>query len=201
MAIHQSSSEQKHQLRTEALSRRAAQADKETVSRQILERLFSLPEYQAAETVLFYVDVRGEARTRWVLPDVLSSGKCLVVPYCVGTELELFRLRDLSELTAGRFGILEPDPVLRDLSDRRVAPEELDLLIVPGVAFDRRGGRLGHGFGYYDRLLARTRLRVLKIGLAFECQIVPLVPMEPHDVPLDAVITENGISSSRISSR
>jgi 5-formyltetrahydrofolate cyclo-ligase len=193
--------EQKRCLRTEVLARRAAQPDKETVSREIVERLFSLPEYQSAETVLFYVDVRSEVRTRWVFPEVLNSGKCVVVPFCVESELEIFRLWDLKELIAGRFGILEPDPSLRNLPDRRVVPEELDLLIVPGVAFDRLGGRLGHGHGFYDRLLRGVRPQVPKIGLAFECQIVTAVPMEPHDVRLDVVVTEKAVSPSRISKR
>lgn len=192
-------SEQKSLLRAEVLARRAAQGEKEALSRRIVQRLFSLPAYQSAQTVLFYVDVRSEVRTRWAFPEVLAADKDLVVPYCVGSELELFRLRGLEELRPGRFGILEPEPRLRDRPERKVLPGELDLLIVPGVAFDRTGGRLGHGMGFYDRLLSRIRPEAAKIGLAFECQIVPAVPTEPHDVPLDTIITEvtdsrNGIS-------
>lgn len=192
---------QKRLIRADALSRREALPDKDTLSRRIIGRLVSLPEYQSATTVLFYVDVRGEVRTRWFFPEMLASGKQLVVPYCVGQELELFRLLDLSELLPGRFGILEPDPQLRNRPDRRVVPDELELLIVPGVAFDREGRRIGHGFGFYDRLLASVRPGSLKIGLAFECQIVPEVPMEPHDRTLDKIVTENAVSRSRISLR
>ena len=93
--------EQKRRLRAEVLSRRDAQPEKEALSRRILERLFSLPAYQAAGTVLFYVDVRSEVRTGWGLSEALAAGKRLVVPFCVGRELELFWLRDLSELAAG----------------------------------------------------------------------------------------------------
>lgn len=194
-------SSQKRQLRAEVLSRREAQPDKDAVSRRIIERLVSLPVYQTANTVLFYVDVRSEVRTRWVFPEILAAGKTLVVPYCVGAELELFRLSDLSELVPGRFGILEPDPNLRSRPDRRVLPEAVDLLIVPGVAFDKSGGRMGHGFGFYDRLLTSACSDVPKIGLAFECQIVPQVPMEPHDVALDAVVTESAVYPGGISAR
>jgi 5-formyltetrahydrofolate cyclo-ligase len=191
----------KRLLRTEALSLREAQPDKDDVSRRIVERLVSLPIYQSARVVLFYVDVRSEVRTQWFFPEVLKAGKRLIVPYCIGAELALFRLCDLGELVPGRFGILEPDPNLRTLPDRRVLPDELNLLVVPGVAFDSRGGRMGHGFGFYDRLLASVCSDVPKIGLAFECQIVPEVPMEPHDVALDAVVTESAVYSSGISAR
>jgi 5-formyltetrahydrofolate cyclo-ligase len=194
-------SDQKRLLRAEALSRREAQPDKDAVSRRIIERLVSLPVYQSASAVLFYVDVRSEVRTRWFFPEVLKAGKGLIVPYCVGAELELFRLSDLSELVPGRFGILEPDPILRSFPDRRVLAGELDLLIVPGVAFDRGGGRMGHGFGFYDRLLKSVRPDTPKFGLAFECQIVTEVPMEPHDVALDGVVTESAVYASRISAR
>ncbi len=198
---HENLAAQKRRLRTEILSLRNNQPDKETVSRTILDHLFSLAEYRTARTVLFYVDVRSEVRTRWALPLVLEAGKTLVVPYCAGRELELFRLTHADELLPGRFGILEPDPALRDIPHRRVAPEELDLLIVPGVAFDRRGGRLGHGHGFYDRLLGKIRPQVPKIGLAFASQIVPAVPTETHDVYLDCVVTENAVFANGISSR
>ena len=190
---------QKKQIRGEILARRSAQSNKDALSREIIERLFTLPEYQTANTVLFYADVRSEVRTRCAFPEILKAGKRLVVPYCVGKELDLFWLRDLAELAKGRFGILEPEPSLRDLPDRRVLPEELDLLIVPGVAFDPSGWRLGHGQGFYDRLLARTPDGIPKIGLAFECQIAAALPTEPHDVPLDRVITERHFYSGGIS--
>ena len=191
--------EQKRRLRAEVLAKRKAQPEKDAISRRIIERLFSLPVYQSAKTVLLYADVRSEVRTRWVFPEVLETGKDLIVPYCVGPELELFRLMDPAELVPGRFGIPEPEPALRDSADRKVAPEQLELLIVPGLAFDHGCERLGHGFGFYDRLLRNTRPGVLKIGIAFECQIVPQVPTEPHDVPLDAVVTEKATYRSGIS--
>ncbi len=188
--------EQKARLRGEVLSQREAQTDKDALSRRILERVFSLPSYQAAGTVLFYVDVRNEVQTGWVLSEVLAADKRLVVPFCVDRELELFWLQDLKELAKGRFGILEPKPELRTLPDRRISPEELDFLVVPGVAFDRHGGRMGHGFGFYDHLLSQIPPGVPKIGLGFECQMLPRVPTEPHDVPLDTIVTEAAVYSS-----
>lgn len=193
--------EQKRRLRAEVLSHRANQSDKDAVSHQILRRLFGVTSYQAAETVLFYVDVRSEVRTSVGLSQVLGSGKRLVVPFCVGAELELFWLQDMAELSTGRFGILEPHPELRKLPERKVLPDQLDFLVVPGVAFDRQGHRMGHGHGFYDRLLSRIGTDVPKLGLAFECQLVPQVPTEPHDVRLDGVVTENAIYPDGITLR
>jgi 5-formyltetrahydrofolate cyclo-ligase len=180
-------------IRKQANDNRRQQPDKDRLSQAICERFASLPQYAAARTVMFYVDVRSEVRTRQFLPTALAQGKRVVVPYCVADELELFLLASLDELAVAAFGILEPKAELRTLPEKRVEPEELDLVMVPGVAFDRRGGRTGHGKGYYDRLLERVRPGVPLIGIAFECQIFPEIPMLPHDIRMDKVITERAI--------
>ena len=122
-----------------------------------------------------------------------EQGKRVVVPYCVGGQIQLFLLADVEELAAGGLGILEPKPALRGDPSRHVEPAGLDLVLVPGVAFDRRGGRLGRGKGYYDGLLAHIRPDTSLVALAFECQIVPEIPMLPHDVYMHKVITEKAI--------
>ena len=153
------------------------------------------PEYADAKTVLFYVDAGSEVRTRQALPDALKDGKRIVVPWCVveTNELELFHLEDMSELVEGAYKILEPREGLRLAPGKRLTPADLDLVMVPGTAFDPRGGRMGQGKGYYDRLLANTRPDVTLIGLAFECQMFPEIPVAPHDVFMDAVITEKQV--------
>jgi 5-formyltetrahydrofolate cyclo-ligase len=186
--------ETKDELRRVAIARRAAQPDKDALSSQILETLVSLPEFAAATTVMIYLDARSEVRTRPALPSLLAGRRRIVVPWCDGDHLRLFLLRDMAELAGGRFGILEPRAKLRDLSDRNVAPRELDLLAIPGVAFDRRGGRIGHGRGYFDRLLAEVRPDATLAGLAFECQMFDRVPMQAHDAPMHLVVTETGVS-------
>ena len=181
----------KDELRRLALTRRAAQSDKDALSSQIMETLVALPEFAAATTVMIYLDARSEVRTRPALPRLLADQRRIVVPWCDGDHLRLFLLRDLAEFDVGRFGILEPRVELRGLADRNVAPRDLDLLAIPGVVFDRRGGRIGHGRGYFDRLLAEVRPEATLVGLAFDCQVFDEVPMEPHDVPMDLVVTES----------
>jgi 5-formyltetrahydrofolate cyclo-ligase len=181
-------------IRREAHARRNDQPNKDELSRRILERVFNLAEYDVAKTVLFYIDARSEVRTRPAIGQALASEKTIAVPYCVGDELELFRLASMDELAPGAFGVLEPKPELRPAA-KRVEAGDLDLVIVPGVAFDRRGGRLGHGAGYYDRLLRRRRADAATIGLAFERQVFDEIPMAPHDVRMDVVVTETSVYS------
>ncbi|QDT36156.1 5-formyltetrahydrofolate cyclo-ligase [Stratiformator vulcanicus] len=183
--------------RREVLARRTRQPNKDPVSRQILNRALAMAEYRDARTVLFYVDIRSEVRTRDVLPIALKSPKRIAVPWCRddGT-LALFHLRDMAELKPGKYGILEPDVELRSRAERRIDPHEVDLALVPGVAFTLAGDRLGYGKGYYDRLLAEVKRECHLIGLAFECQIVPDLPTGEHDRRVHAVLTEAGRHSS-----
>lgn len=185
--------EQKQQLRQLALANRAAQDDKDGLSRRIMERLFELSTYQQARTVMLYVGIRSEVRTREYVPGILTGGRRVVVPYCQGDELGLFLLHDLNELEPTGFGLWEPPPAMRAQADRRCDVKDLDLIAVPGLAFDRRGARLGHGKAYYDRLLRNARPDTALVGLAFECQVFPAVPTGERDVFMDLVITENGM--------
>lgn len=182
--------EQKKKIREEAHARRNAQPDKDALSRNIVRKFTELPEYRKAQTVLYYVDVRSEVRTRHDLPDALGHKKRIVVPYCVEGKLELFHLEDMAELAVGMYKILEPRPELRSLSAKRIPIEEVDLVMVPGVAFDRRGARMGHGMGYYDKLLEHARNETPLVALAFECQIFPEIPVQEHDIFMDQILTE-----------
>ena len=185
-------SERKQQIREQAHANRNAQPDKDPLSKAICDRFMALPEYASAKTVLFYLDVRAEVRTRHSLPEALTSGKTIIVPWCneVG-ELELFRLEDMSELAVGMYKILEPKPELRTLAEKHVRPQDLDLVMVPGVAFDRRGARMGHGKGYYDKLLQHARPDAPLVALAFDCQVFDEIPVAAHDVFMDQVLTES----------
>src|SRR3954467_13707535 len=180
--------EAKQKLREQAHANRNAQPDKDALSDAICATFLALPEYAAARTVLFYVDVRSEVRTRQALPTALTHGKKIVVPWCNDQgELELFHLESMDELATGMYRILEPRPELRSLPAKQVAATELDLVMVPGVAFDRSGGRMGHGKGYYDKLLQHARPDAPLIALAFECQLFPEIPTDSHDIFMDAI--------------
>lgn len=191
MTIQESMQEQKNILRAEAHSRRNAQENKDELSVGICTRFGALPAYERAKTVMYYIDVRSEVRTRHALPTALASGKKIVVPWCNEKgELELFHLENMDELSVGMYKILEPRAELRSLSAKQVGATDLDLIMVPGVAFDRRGARMGHGKGYYDKLLQHARLDAPLVALAFECQLFPEIPTAEHDIFMDMIITE-----------
>jgi 5-formyltetrahydrofolate cyclo-ligase len=143
--------------------------------------------------VMWYVDVRDEARTRHALPDALAGGKRIVIPYCVDGELELFHLQSMDELETGMYKILEPRTDLREVAEKRIDVSELDLVIVPGVGFDARGGRTGHGKGYYDKLLENAKPETPLVALSFECQMFDEIPMQSHDIFMDKVVTEEKV--------
>ena len=179
-------------IREMARKNRVAQKNKDELSLTICGKFTALPAYAAAKTVMWYVDAGSEVRTRHTLPEALTHGKRVVVPWCVveTNELELFLLEDMSELVEGAYKILEPKAELRELASKKVRPADLDLVMVPGTAFDMRGGRMGQGKGYYDRLLANARSDAPLVALAFDCQIFEEIPVAGHDVFMDAVLTE-----------
>ncbi len=186
-------SEQKNEIRKAAHAARKAQADKDAVSKRITDSVMAQPEYAAANCIMWYVDVRDEARTRHALPECVASDKKIVVPYCVDGELVLFHLESMDELEIGMYKILEPKTELRDVASKNVAVTELDLILVPGVGFDAKGGRTGHGKGYYDKCLENARLETPLIAMAFECQMFDEIPMQEHDIYMDKVVTEERV--------
>lgn len=161
----------------------------EQANAEIARRLKQLEPYRQARIVHCYVSWRNEVDTRRLIADMLASGKRVVVPV---VDLPRRRLRhseitSLDDLEPGTFGILEPRPD----RFRPVPPEELDLVLVPGVAFDRQGYRIGFGGGYYDDFL--RHLSCPKIGLAYQFQLVDDLPRRPGDERVDVIITEEGL--------
>jgi 5-formyltetrahydrofolate cyclo-ligase len=188
----------KAQQRRKAYDARNAQADKDTVSRIICDQITAHPAYRQAETVMWYIHCRSEVRTGPTLLQEIPTDKRIVIPYCTKDEqgynkLGLWLLEDFAELVPGMWGILEPPRQRWGEAGKEIAPEQLDCIIVPGVAFDRQGGRLGNGAGYYDRLLRCVRADAVLIGACYESQLLDRVVMESHDVAMDFVITEKSI--------
>jgi 5-formyltetrahydrofolate cyclo-ligase len=190
--------ERKSKMRRQAYDARNAQENKDELSKIIVEKFVNLPEYAKAKTVMWYIDARSEVRTRHSLGDALNSDKRIIVPYCTVDEqgqnkLGLWHLESMDELVVGKWKILEPPKERWGEQGKEVEPEDLDLIMVPGVGFDRRGGRMGNGQGYYDRLLERGRPDAPLIALAFESQMFPEILVGPHDIFMDKVITEKAI--------
>lgn len=157
-------------------------------SMEIKRRLFSLKEFLVSKTVMFYMSIKNEVYTHDMVGEVLASKK-VAVPIVNTEKNEIFpsEIKSFLELSTGTFGILEPSKEFI----REISPKEIDLIIVPGIAFDMKGHRVGYGKGYYDKLLKKTN--AVRIGLAFELQIVNQIPKEPHDVPMNKIITEKRI--------
>ncbi len=188
--------------RRQGYDARQAQSNKDKLSRQICNRFIEQAEYQQAETVMWYVHCRSEVRTLPAIEHALNGLKRLVVPYCTcddlgRNKLGLWRLEDINELLPGTWGILEPPESRWSETDKKVDVSELDLIMAPGVAFDRNGGRLGNGAGYYDRLLQKIRKDTVVTAVCFESQLCKQVEMEVHDVYMDKIITERAIYTGK----
>ncbi len=190
--------ERKSEMRRQAYDARNAQPDKDEVSKKAIDRFVALPEYQNAKTAMWYIDCRSELRTKFALPDALKTGKRIVVPYCTVDEngdnkLGLWLLESMEEMVVGKWNILEPPRDRWGDPGKEVPPEELDIVMVPGVGFDRDGGRMGNGQGYYDRLLESVRPDCALIAPCYECQLFDEIIVAPHDVYMDKVVTEAAV--------
>jgi 5-formyltetrahydrofolate cyclo-ligase len=193
---------QAHELkalqRQQAYQARSQQADREALSRIIGARFMALGAYRRAKTVMAYIGCKTEVGTQPVIGEMLAADKCVVIPYCTRDQedrpkLGLWRLTGFAELSPGTWGILEPPKSRWSEPGREIQPAQLDLIMVPGVGFDRQGGRLGNGAGYYDRLLAGVRPDTVLCGICFESQLFDEIAMEPHDVAMDVVVTERAV--------
>ncbi|KEO81560.1 5-formyltetrahydrofolate cyclo-ligase [Tumebacillus flagellatus] len=157
------------------------------LDQKILNRLLALPEVQAANTMLVYLDFRAEVSSRGLIEWGIAQGKTVCAPVTIVDERRLIpvKLRCADDVILGAYDIREP----ANRSDT-VDAEEIDLVVLPGVGFDREGGRLGYGGGYYDRFLPKLKPGTPRIAVAYELQMLDAVPLEPHDARLDAVVTE-----------
>jgi 5,10-methenyltetrahydrofolate synthetase len=181
-------------LRRETLARRDAldPGVRARLASIALSRVTTLSAYRRARAMLAYASFGSELDTRLFLREVLASGRLLALPRVdrAARRLALHQVRDPdAELQPGTWGIPEPDSA----RCRNVAPGEIDFILVPGLVFDREGGRIGYGAGYYDRLLTAWPAPVPPlVAAAFEVQLVPAVPMLAGDRRVDLVVTESG---------
>jgi 5-formyltetrahydrofolate cyclo-ligase len=162
------------------------------LSDAICNRLIACAFFDSAISVASYASVQTEVDTRRIMQVALSHGKQVSVPISgPGGAMVFQRIFSPGELRPARFDLLEPQT---DVT-RQVGPDTLDLVLVPGIGFDRQGNRLGSGGGYYDRFLGQCP--ALRVGLAFGIQIAEALPCEPHDVAMDWLVTDEALIECR----
>ncbi len=195
--------ERKNEMRRQAYDARAAQENKDEVSSAACARFVALEAYKNAKVAMWYMECRTETRTRpRLVQEIKNPAKRIIVPYCTVDEagenkLGLWHLESLDELVVGKWKILEPPRERWGEVGKEATPDGLDIVLVPGVGFDRNGGRMGNGQGYYDRLLEKVRSDCLLIALCYESQLFDEIQMGTHDVFMDLVITENAVYEGR----
>lgn len=154
-------------------------------SETIIRQVIALPVWQSAHAVLLYSALPDEVRTQRLIDAALRAGKQIFLPVVEGDRLQIRRYKDTTPVEKEPlFGIYEP--VGKNFPVCQYA--NIDLAVVPGMAFDAKGNRLGRGKGYYDKLL--TKLDVHTVGICFDFQYVDNVPTSSHDIPMDVVVTE-----------
>lgn len=184
----------KTEIREEALQARIklSPALNREKSGLITRRFFTLPDYKKAATVMFYVSRSSEVDTHRMIQRALEEKKRVAVPVMIPEKRRLIPvvIHDFyRDLAPGKMGVLEPV-----LSEEVILPPgEIDLLVLPGLAFDRRGNRVGRGQAYFDIFLKELSPEAARVGLAFEMQIIEEVPVDSHDMPVDKIVTEKRV--------
>ena len=184
----------KTEIRRSGFARRNALPKEERAEKSaaIMERLFDFANFLEARIVLFYMSYGSEVDTEPMIRKALEVEKTVALPLVDTRKKQIFpfRIEDLDrDVRPGYRGIREPIPQ----RCKQIPVEYINLAIIPGIAFDERGGRIGHGVGVYDRFIPKLDITTRKVALAFECQIVAQIPMEPHDRYTDIIITEERI--------
>ncbi|NLK07476.1 MAG: 5-formyltetrahydrofolate cyclo-ligase [Firmicutes bacterium] len=162
---------------------------RQAFSHAIKEQLFSLPVAQQAAVIMLFLAFGSEVDTWCILEHGVAQGKTIAAPVCLPAtkELLIYPISRKEEAVVGHWDILEPPR-----NNQPISPDVLDIVVVPGLAFDRQGNRIGYGAGYYDRFLSNVP-NTCKIGICFHIQLMDTLPKAAHDVPVDLVITEKEV--------
>ena len=151
-------------------------------SRKITDKILDLPEYKNADLIFCYIAAKNEVQTNLLIEDAWKCGKRMAVPKVHGKEMSFYEIHSFNQLKTGNFGIKEPD----DSCPLIEKPNDSSIVIMPGVAFDRTGNRIGYGGGYYDRYFQKYP-EIYKIAPAYDFQIVPSIEAEEHDIKVDKI--------------
>ena len=187
----------KEEIRRNILKKRHSLSKNEIRNRsqQVLLHLTETLEYRNSQNILFYAATRSEVQTEEMIKIAIKMGKNIFIPIILSDciNLAVSKIFDFdTELEKGKKGILEP----KKEYNRLFPPDNIDLIIIPGVAFDLSGNRIGRGFGYYDNFLRKVRSSTKIIALAFEMQIVEKIITDKNDIPVDKIITDIRIINS-----
>ncbi|MDW7728596.1 MAG: 5-formyltetrahydrofolate cyclo-ligase [Bacillota bacterium] len=190
---------EKKKLRQTIIEQRDKLTSEEIIDKSnlIAEKLYSLSAYQNAGAVMFFISFGSEVDTRSMVEETIRRGKLALAPKALPKTRELIPSRILNwdeDLAPGAYDIPEP----RDDTLRPCKPDLIDLLIVPGVAFDLKCNRLGYGGGYYDRFFPLLKPGTPMVALVYDLQIQPVIPVEEWDQPVDIVITEKRIIKANL---
>jgi len=182
-------SEEKNAIRRKILDIRKSLSAIEILkkSNRVIENLSSVDDFSGAEVIMTYISFGTEVNTHGLIRSLIGK-KTVIVPVVTDKErgeMILSELMDWKELSSGAYGILEP----REVRERDAG--EVDVFIVPGIAFDKKGNRIGYGGGYYDRLLNKVKGK--KVGIAYDFQILDSIPAEGHDAGVDMIVTDRNI--------
>lgn len=161
-------------------------------SNKIMDTLMGLPEFTNCKNIMIYLSFNKEVDTYPLAKWCLDNSKTVIAPYCIQETREIvpFKITNVaSDLTKSTLGVMEPKHNLLE----KINIEDIDLIIVPGVVFDKHCNRIGFGAGYYDRFLPKKSKNTPTIGIAYDYQVVDKIPIGEYDVPLDFIITEKRI--------
>lgn len=161
----------------------------------IFSKLITSEFYKNSKVLFSFVSFGSEVDTHQIINQALKDSKTICVPRIESKEkgMEIFKINSLDELKTGYFGILEPMK-----SCPAIDPESIDLILMPGVAFDKQGGRVGYGRGFYDNFLRKMNKKVDKIALSYDFQLLDKVPMDEFDVRIDGIITEKQLYTTSL---
>lgn len=176
---------EKKDIRKQILAVREGLSEKEVreKSEEICSRLYEMACFRQAEVIYGYMPIRKEADIRPLLKRILEEGKKLALPRVCGDGMDFYQIASFQDLTEGSFHVMEPKEYCKKT-------EEDGLVLVPGVVFDKRGGRIGYGKGYYDKYFAVHSRKLQKIGIGYTIQIIDTIPTTSLDIPLDGLVSE-----------
>lgn len=167
--------------------------DRLAMDKKVYDNVVNSQIYKTSRNIFIFVSYNNEVDTHEIIKQALTDGKKIFVPKVISKAngMVAVEISSLSELSEGYFGVLEPINF-----DKRVEEDIIELVLLPGIAFDKMGNRIGYGGGFYDRFLPKLNTDVKKIALAYSFQVFDCVPCELHDEKIDGIITDEYINTN-----